>query len=360
MYRNSEQYYEMKYYKYKAKIEQLKKLKGGSMEEKEPNMDLINACKDQNIGEIRRLLDEGADVGFVFNGDTLLSLVLRVYFNMEIFTLLVQSSSPEILNRKYEYDNNNTLLHMVLEYHRGLQPHMEEILRLLLENDAIESFNEPNRNAETIFKLACDYNLLNVVRILLEYEPRYNDFLQHSSSGPIEPTNIVNTVYRGNTQLYIACRRGYIELVTELLQNGADVNIGNNDSHDLEVAVYDYYEIPLPLPRQQRQDVCILREPEPLRELNGHTPLFIAYIKNDRDLVELVLRYGANPIIPRLSNKDKYNKFRICRSLSEEEQIRIYGKTDVLLEIIMNSGEIDQIIMEHAEADLHKKGAKCK
>ena len=355
MYRNSEQYYEMKYYKYKAKIE---KLKEGSNHERNTNMDLLHACNNQNIGRVMELLDVGVGTDFEYRGnETILSLVLSRYdFNMEIFTLLVQSSSPEIFNRKYG-NNDNTLLHLVLEYHENLEEHLEEILRLLLDNGAIESFNEANRDGETIFYLACDYNLLNVVRFLLDYEPRYNEFLQNSPRD-IEPSNIVNTVYRGNTPLYIACRNGNIEIVRHLLQHGAkaSINEGNNNSHDLEVEVnHDLFIL------QQRQNVCVLRDPEPLKKYNGHTPLFIAYIKNDRDLVLLLLQNEANPIVPELSNKDNYYKECIFFSLSEEERIRIYREIDVELENIMNRKEINDLIDDYADqVDRHKKGAKSK
>ena len=370
MYRNSEQYYEMKYYKYKAKIE---KLKGGSKQEKKLNIALIDACKKDNIGEVRRLLDEGADVGFVYKqNQTLLSLVLSRYdFNMEIFRLLVQYSSSETVNKNYGY-NHNTLLHLVLEYHENLEEHLEEILRLLLDKGAIESFNKPNRYSETIFYLACNYNLLNVVILLLEYEPIYNEFLQNSPRD-IEPTNIVNTVYGENTPLYIACRNGNIEIVRHLLQNGADtrINEGNNNSDDLEVEVDHYLDVDEDhhLEVEDDDELCIIppirRQPagqyDRLQDYNGHTPLFIAYIKNDRDLVLLLLRYGANPEIPQLSARDNYYKVRIFHSLDQAEKRRIYGYTDVELEIIMNRGEIDQIIFEQTQqTDLYKKGAKCK
>ena len=112
---------------------------------------------------------------------------------------------------------------------------------------------------------------------------------------------------------------------------------------------------------QQRQNVCVLRDPEPLKKYNGHTPLFIAYIKNDRDLVLLLLQNEANPIVPELSNKDNYYKECIFFSLSEEERIRIYREIDVELENIMNRKEINDLIDDYADqVDRHKKGAKSK
>ena len=350
MYKNTDQYYEMKYYKYKAKIQ---KLKGGSNQENKLNLALI---RNKNIDEIERLLKNGATVNGVYDGvfTPLTFIIYKQFFNMEKFRLLVQYSSSETINRKDGY--NNTILHRVLQNHKHLKEHLVEILELLLDKGAIESFNEQNIHGQTIIYLACHYDLFNVVRFLLDYESEHP--LEHSSSGARKPNNIVNIPSGGNTPLYIACRNGNIELVRYLLNNGAiaSINEGKKDSDNVANVLRTY--------ENGRREIS-------LTEYDGYTPLFIAYLKNDLELVELLLLYGANPEIPQLNETDIYNKMHLLHSMSYDEFMRIYNVDPVDVnpavlesEFITRARNIDEIIYKTYNDEqyriIYTKGAKCK
>ena len=314
---------------------------------------LMIACEYNYTDIVKILLERGANVAYEHRTGTPLSIVFKKYFNMEIFRLLVQYSTSESINIKYQ--NNKTILHIVLNNHQSLDlydENIEEILKLLLDKGAIESFNEQDIFGKTIIYLACDYDLFNVVRFLLDYETKYR--LEHSSSCAREPNNIVNISHEENTPLYIACRNGNIELVTYLLEYGADVNIGNNDSDDN--AVNAHY-----ISRQRYKSIHRNGPDDKIKDYNGRTPLFIAYIKNDIQLVELLLRYGATPEIPQLSEREINDKEEIFKSLSYADHMRIYRVAYVEPEIRMNRDAIDGIISEYADQkDRNKKGAKSK
>lgn len=113
----------------------------------------------------------------------------------------------------------------------------------------------------------------------------------------------------GNTALTYAAMGGHAAVLEFLLQNGADVQIKNKRGHDcLELAEARGHEQTVSILRCAKL-LLLIRDGEVARikqsleaglDLNiqimgGWTPLMVAALENQEEIVELLLEYGAHP-----------------------------------------------------------------
>jgi len=241
---------------------------------------LYRACRENNLEIVRLLLDKGANVNVVvadgfYKGESAFYWAC-VHRDLDMVRILLekvrselgQSGAQEFINK---VDNGNTplktaylfhnlkMVELLLEY--GANPNIAdkddsiplnwacyennlELVRLFLKYGAKESVNKANKDGYTPLNRACFSDNLDIVKLLLE-------------NGAKESVNIANNY--GNTPLNWACHshKKDPEIVKLLLDNGAQesINIANND---------------------------------------GETPLYQACVLLNREMVKLLLIYGAN------------------------------------------------------------------
>jgi ankyrin repeat protein len=222
------------------------------------------------------------------NGDTLL-IIASYKGNTEIVRLLLENgANPNKVNR-YKY----TALSLASQ-----NGHIE-IVRLLLDKKADP--NIPKQQGPTPLILASVNRHIEIVRLLLEkgadVNMRDNDGLTAlilaSAKGYINIVRLLlekkaNPDIQGNynkirdcTALIIACRLGYEKIVNLLLINGANLNKRSS----LEPGVFS-----------SGNDAG----PSPLE----HT--LLAKPKNYKVIIQLLLKYGANPEVKiKINNNNR-------------------------------------------------------
>lgn len=116
--------------------------------------------------------------------------------------------------------------------------------------------------------------------------------------------NIINA--DGETPLCLAVRNGLHDVIVKLLELGADVNATSSDKHPLIVACeykfnnYSANSFHSPAERNVAEGKNIIelllmhKATVNIRKSNGKTPLFIAVENDLDDVVDLLLKYGAD------------------------------------------------------------------
>jgi len=125
----------------------------------------------------------------------------------------------------------------LIELRDGRKNGLSEVVSLLLYYETIANANRKEMYGYTPLYIACYRGYIEVVSLLLNHGANVN-----------QPKNT------GTTPLYIACANGYVEIVSLLLKNGANVNQANN---------------------------------------NGYTPLYIASAHGHVQVVSLLLKFNG-------------------------------------------------------------------
>ncbi|OGM46334.1 ankyrin repeat-containing protein [Aspergillus bombycis] len=180
-----------------------------------------------------------------------------------------------------------------------------EAARALLEGGASIEERSTNNHMDAFFN-AVDRNEATIVGLLIDYgaslERRDDDdmtplafaarwksvkaaevLLHHGAN--------VNALVHGSTALSFAIEEGNVSAVKLLLENGADLTITNEPfllgvlkrSHDQKV---DTAIVELLLSHKADPNCC---------DQKGRTPLFLATVKHNLDIMRLLLAHGANP-----------------------------------------------------------------
>ena len=161
----------------------------------------------------------------------------------------------------------------------------------------------------TILHLASSYNHIPVINVLLDNGADIN--LKNDD---------------GNTSLHIACNFGLYNVALKLIEAGADVNLANNQNNTpLHLACYRNHEKITSLLIKSGSDLniknvngntplhvclltdCISDETQIIKNLvanhadihqlnnNKESPLYLACHENHLEIVQLLLNSGANP-----------------------------------------------------------------
>ncbi len=196
---------------------------------------------------------------------------------------------------------------------------MEEKLKLFDENypiDFEQIVNVNNSNTGLLFS-ACQHGNLRELKQIFEFISNYN--IQDNTLKLNLNLNIKNR--DGLTPLYIASQNGYLEIVRELIQQGANVDLcGVENATPLIVASFSgHLEIVQELLQHQANvncktnsgytalhEACLFGNLSVVQELlkhnpdvnamlnDGTTPLFLACQNGHADVAQVLLQYGAN------------------------------------------------------------------
>ena len=159
-----------------------------------------------------------------------------------------------------------------------------ELAKLLIESVTIKSVNKSNYEGETALFCACDKGYLEVVRELLKHKD-------------IEVNKADNF---GRSPLCIACENGYLEIVKELLKH-ENIDVNKADGHEPYSDLEEFgRKFPLYI-------ACDKNNLELVRELLKHknidinktniggiSALELAFESSDPEIVKLLLENGSN------------------------------------------------------------------
>ena len=181
-----------------------------------------------------------------------------------------------------------------------------ELVTLLLDRGA--NINSQNQGGDSAFIIAARGGHLDVVRALLDKGANINQMnnqgetslLQASTNNESEEVDeelikrgadINVRGERGETALFRACKRGNVDIFLALQNAGADVNIPNSNGRTPLIALVESN-----MDSENIIKTQILENGGNIDQAdnNGTTPLFLAVLVNDIDLVRLLLEYGAN------------------------------------------------------------------
>ena len=207
---------------------------------------LYYACKWRNIPLIQTLLEHGADPNI---GDT--------YYNVPCLEVFIKDNYGKIDSTSYE------AIKLLLKY--GADPDIE------IRRGSSDS---------SIITIACMTNNIELVKLLLDYHAKINN------------QNLFNN------PLYYASYDNNLEIIEELLKQGADLSLKLKDTQEQGTILTFLSSIPS-FRDKVKIDVfklllnnggsAIVDTPDS----NGYTPLYYACSKSQIQRIRLFLKYGA-------------------------------------------------------------------
>ena len=218
---------------------------------------------------VELLLDKGADVNLPnTKGETPLILAMKHYYIPNIVKLLLDkgAADPNISNRKKE-----TPLILAINYNTA------KIVKLLLDKGA--NIYIPNSEGETPLFLTFKNGNHEKIDLMLNRAISLGDFDLNSSDKD------------GNTLLHIAGRNNDIATFLKLIENGADMNVANNEGK----TPLQYTNKPI---RSELIQLLDNNADVNLPNIKGKTPLIYAINKCNHRLVKILLDKGADVNIP--------------------------------------------------------------
>lgn len=265
----------------------------------ESDQPLVEAVRQDDAAEVRRLLESGADVS-VRDGRGATALFIAVYRgNVEMARLLLEFGA-----NVHTDGVATTLLETAAGNDSGSAPEAQlEMVRLLLEAGA----SVHARGAKLMNYAAASGNE-KVLHLLLE------------AGASLDRTDSF-----GRTALHLSGRYGEIDAMRLLLKVGADPNIRNrNGDAVLHEAVSNAEEVRMLLEADADANI---------RDRRGNTALHLAAMHRDAEPVRLLLEAGADVDMPNWA-----------------------GDTAVLIAAAGGNAEITRLLLE-AGADINVQGS---
>jgi ankyrin repeat protein len=263
--------YKEKYLKYKKKYTELKNsLYGGNQkQEQEQNVEinnaLITAIENNNIEEVRELLDRGANVNHTIRWDQtpLIVAALKYRPDLDIINILLERGAD--VNHKDK--TNNTALMYAIEFNKI------EVARKLLKGDV--NINDEN-NENALIKLINSRKEYDMIKFLLDNGMEY-DFEKYNS----------DEINYKHFNSFI--NNGIIDIVELFLVRGANPNCSKFEYTPLITAIINNnYEL---------AELLLNNGADPNRTRGRDyetTPIFYAIENNNIELVRLLIERGAN------------------------------------------------------------------
>lgn len=291
-----------------------------------------NAIKILNL-----LIKYGADVNTKNDeGTSLLDVSYRSSKseNKEMFKILVENGF-DLESRINDDDSDYTPL-MIAVYKEDY-----DMVKYLLDKGA--NPNAVNNEKKTALMIANDEGNNNIAKLLIE-----------------QGANINTQDEDGCTALMTAALIGDYEMVKFLLENGADINTKDNDGASL----LDISYRPSTALVQNREMFKVLVENgfDLESRIKGgndyptdydYTPLMIAALKNDYDMVKFLVEKGAN-INAKTPYSSEYSSVEtpLLLSLDYEHIDSIYDENSSVAEFLINNGADINVKNNHGETPL--------
>ena len=232
--------------------------KGANVQAKDPDgsAPLMLAARVGSYTAVKALLDAGSNVDQLNSmGECALALALNSGSNACVLVLLQRNASTRTLQDKP----------LAIAVKQGNMA----LLHFLLANGV--SLDQRDVNGNTALHLLIERNLVNDIREVVETCPESLD-LKDS---------------RGNTPLLLAAFNGQCEIMSILLENGADIDATNSKG---------YTALAVAARKRNARAVSTLLEfaanPD-VPDNEGRTPLFVACQDKQLDIVRLLVENGA-------------------------------------------------------------------
>lgn len=173
-----------------------------------------------------------------------------------------------------------------------------------------------------------EFDIFDLGSYSLKRLPEYCEkLLQYIVQG--HDINIKNYNYCKNTILHLACSYNYMPVINVLLENGADINIKNDDGNtSLHIACnFDLYDIALKL-IEAGADVNLVNN-------NNNTPLHLACHRNHEKTTSLLIKSGSDLNIKNIDGNTPLHVCLLTDCISDETQI--------IKNLVANHADIHQL-----------------
>ena len=234
----------------------------------EKNKELFEAVKQGELQKVMDILERGIDVNERDeNGNTAL-LYACEYCNLEIVEeLLKRGADVSIKN-----NDGRTALIGVVSF-----PYFEdkklEIVRTLIKNGiVVEEGDNGNKRYKTALIIACEKNNLEIVKELLKEGADANMLDQFNCS-----------------PLMYACKNANLEMAKELIKKGANVN--ERDNYGVTPLMMSCKRHSLEIVKELIKQGASINEED---KYYAHTPLIEACLSQNLEIVEELIKNGAD------------------------------------------------------------------
>ena len=278
-----------------------KKQKGGDETQAEKDKKLLQGAQRNKLDEVREALEMGANVNAVVYGSTALRMASD-YGYTEIVRLLIENGDLDVNATDYD-DDGRTALHLA-----SIKGHTE-IVKMLLEKGA--DVNAKDTLDRTALQYASQNGHTEIVKLLEEaianntennsseetQEEKDTKLLNAANNNKLDKVkealdkgaNVNAKTFDDWTALQLVSWNGHAEIVAILLENGADVNMNDNEdgSTALQLASrYGHTEIVSMLLNYG----AIVNEVDN----DGYTALQYASNEGHTNIVAMLLEKGAD------------------------------------------------------------------
>ncbi|HQP04294.1 MAG TPA: ankyrin repeat domain-containing protein [Bacteroidales bacterium] len=349
------------------------------------DIELLEACKNNNYEEAKRLIDDGADVNVKDeNGYTSLHFATANEDGLEIAKLLIEKGADvnaltckmkepryrrvRLLGGDERKKESYSPLHFAVENNNGY-----EIVKLLIENGANVNAKISKNVRESAgftplhIAIKCIGNS-KIVKLLIDNGADVNATTKTGETSlhiAVEKSDFritqllidngakINVKNKYNvTPLCISMYNDEFEMVDLLLENGADINTTCDMEYGEGITPLHYaatkngsYKMAKFLIENEANINIRTKSPKRIdtqMEFLGWTPLHIAAANNNAEFVSLLLKNGADT---SLWNGEGLSALEISRNFSSIDVLQLLANTDH--EIFLNYWAKDFTSLEH-------------
>ncbi|MBN1766117.1 MAG: ankyrin repeat domain-containing protein [Sedimentisphaerales bacterium] len=317
-------------------IEKIKKLieLGADIEVKNKNgvTPLMAAARCGEDDTMIYLLQQGADPGAVDNdGNNALHDTVSKEYTSETIRILIEYGID--INQR----NNQGETPLFRVFDSGFYEDCRKNAQILLREGA--DMTIPNDDGDTILHLAVRERSPEIARLAIEYGVEVNTKNKQGNTplqelvdpflGKIKSMEIIillvenganpnDQTHWGWTTLQSAVKRGWPDVVSYFIENGADVNVCSTDNRErntpLHVAVNEGFADIVKILIDHGADIDAINT-------NNQTPLHIAVRMEEIPIVRLLLEAGARSDIP--DNRDR-TALDWARNVGNEEILSLF------------------------------------
>ncbi len=242
---------------------------------KDGQVPLHNACSAGDFNIAKNLLEHNANPNIqTLYGETALLFAASPQ-HLDIVKLLFQyRANPNI-------QNSEGLSPLYL----ACQHNNVEMAKIILTNNANPDVQKSN--GATSLRVAVENKFIDIIHLLFTFHANPN----------IQDNN-------GVSPLHFACGKGYLEIVEILLNNKAKINTETKKGKWTPLHAAFFYDHFFIVALLLKHNVNVNAQ-----NIDGITPLHLAYYKKNRVMIYLLLLYGAKDISRQQAQKEKQQFF---------------------------------------------------